>query len=228
MDTAAVESIESETTHEDAIQEYRSLSRCAVASLLLAIVSLALFPFPLLLLVPALGMVLGLLAWRAIACYPHEWTGKWIAIVGTISCVLLLLGGIAGHSLIYATEVPEGYQRISFQQLQPDKQVPGELVPPSALDLNGQKVFVKGYVHPSVASLGRVRQFVLVPDMGTCCFGGQPKLTDMIEVTTPAKQPIQYSRRKMRLAGTLKVDTQLKSVDGLMGVFYQLEADYVE
>jgi hypothetical protein len=73
-----------------------------------------------------------------------------------------------------------------------------------------------------------LRQFILVPDKGTCCFGGNPKLTDMIEVTLQDSLRVNYSFRKRGLAGTLRVDTTTKPVNGLGGVYYQLEADYVQ
>jgi hypothetical protein len=64
--------------------------------------------------------------------------------------------------------------------------------------------------------------------MGTCCFGGQPKLTDMIQVTLADPLRIKYSYQRRKLAGVLKVDRRLKPISGLKGVYYQLEADYVK
>ena len=63
--------------------------------------------------------------------------------------------------------------------------------------------------------------------MKTCCFGGQPALTDMIEVTLqdPLRVDFSYGRRK--LGGILKVSPNKKGVAGLDGVYYQLDADYV-
>ena len=48
-------------------------------------------------------------------------------------------------------------------------------------ELDGKKVFIKGYMYPSSQMTG-IREFVLCRDNGTCCFGGQPRLTDMIRV----------------------------------------------
>ena len=140
----------------------------------------------------------------------------------------LSIGGTALHAYMYAVEVPEGYQPISFAGLQPDRSHPELPVAPEALTLNGQRVFIKGYVHPGVSGSGPVKTFVLVNDIGTCCFGGQPKLTHMIEVTMRTHWPVQYSQFKRHLGGVLKVDTRLKPVDGLQGVYYQLEADYLK
>ena len=121
--------------------------------------------------------------------------------------------------------MPEGYARISFSDLQPDEE--RSPVSSKSLELDGQKVFIKGYVHPGVSGQGDIRRFVLVRDMGTCCFGGQPKLTDMVEVTLDSGLSTRYTRRKKKLAGVFLVDTELKPVSGLQGVYYQLKANYV-
>ena len=127
---------------------------------------------------------------------------------------------------MYATEVPEGFQRISFADLQPVPEAPQLPIPPKALELNGKKVFIKGYVYPDGQQYN-IKRFILIPDMGTCCFGGQPKLTDMVEVTLRDPLRTIFERRKRRLAGTLTVDIRLKPVSGLGGVYYRLDAEYV-
>jgi hypothetical protein len=63
--------------------------------------------------------------------------------------------------------------------------------------------------------------------MGTCCFGGQPALTDMIEVTLREPKRIRFSYKRRSLGGVLKVDPTLKEISGLTGVYFQLDADYV-
>ncbi len=69
---------------------------------------------------------------------------------------------------------------------------------------------------------------MLVPDLGTCCFGGQPPLTHMIEVSLSGDQYATRSLRQQKLAGTLKVNKDLKPIEGLTGVFYQLKADILK
>jgi hypothetical protein len=97
---------------------------------------------------------------------------------------------------------------------------------PKALELNGQRVFVKGYIYPGDRT-SELKKFILVPDMGTCCFGGQPALTDMIEVTLRDPKRVRFSFQRRKLGGTFKVDRQLKEISGLTGVYFQLDADYV-
>jgi hypothetical protein len=214
---------------EDSFDAYRSVSKAALGSLFLMLLGLTSLIFPPLLMLPALGVVLGIIATRNLRRYPEELTGRIPAVLGVVGSCLLLVGGSIMHAYVYMTEVPEGYTRISFDELQPQSSgaQPDEAGLP--LELDGQRIFVKGYVHPGVSDLGRIKNFILVPDMGTCCFGGQPKLTDMIEVTILGRAGIQYSRRKQRLAGTFHVTNRLKKVaGGLTGGYYSLEADYVK
>ena len=206
---------------------YRVLSVQAVASLIISIVSLPALFFAKLCFIPLTGMVLGIRAIRQIKSRPAELTGLGMARFGTILCALLGFGSIAIAATVYLTEVPDGYERISFVDLQPLDSQPDLPVPPFAIERDGKKVFIPGYVYPDDTK-SELQRFVLVPDMGTCCFGGQPKLTDMIEVTLKDPLRIKYSYKRRRLGGVLKVDTTKKPVSGLDGVYYQLEADYLK
>ena len=210
-----------------AYDEYRVLSVLAVASVLIAIISLPALFFVKLCFLPVTGLVLGFKAIREISARPGELTGLGLARAGLFLSAAIFLGSIAIATTIYLTEVPEGYERISFIDMQPDDAHPELPVPPYAIERNGQKVFVKGYVYPDDTK-SELHRFVLVPDMGTCCFGGQPALTDMIEVTLKDPLRLKYSLKRRRLGGILKVDTRKKPVSGLGGVYYQLDADYVK
>jgi hypothetical protein len=214
---------------DEASEAYRSMSKMALCSLVMACLALTGLMFPALLSFALFGIVFGILAWRNLRRYPDELTGWTAATVGLVGSAVLLVGGSIGHAYVYSTEVPDGYARISFADLQ-EKTDPQTGQSQLATELDGQRVFVKGYVHPGVANTGRIKKFVLVPDMGTCCFGGQPKLTDMIEVTIRREAPgVQYSQRKRKLGGILHVSQQLKQVaGGLQGGLYELDADYVK
>jgi hypothetical protein len=230
MSVADVEPVADNATAPSALEEagdYRVLNRPAVASLALAVLSIPALLFPTLLVLPIAGIILGLIAIRSIKRYPEEWSGSRVAHAGVIGCMALAAAGAVLHVAEYAMEVPEGYERISFYELQPDTDRPDLPVPPKALELDGKRVFVKGFVYPD-GQQNNIRRFVLVPDRGTCCFGGQPKLTDMIEVSIVTDDRLRYSLQMRKLAGTLHVDTRLKPVTGLGGVYYRLDADYVK
>ncbi len=214
------------TPQEEGFAPYRAVSKAAVVSMILGLISILGFFSPVMLMLAVAGSALGVIGFRTISRYPNELSGKPIAVVGAILGVLVLAGGIARHSYVYATEVPEGHLRISFMELQPEEDNRRMPVPESALALDGKKVFVKGYIHPA-SDGAKITKFILVPDLGTCCFGGQPKLTDMIEVTLEKPLQTSYNMKKRKLAGELKVDMALKPVSGLNGVYYQLKADHL-
>ncbi|MCE9525184.1 MAG: DUF3299 domain-containing protein [Planctomycetales bacterium] len=212
---------------------YRTISRSAVMALILSIVSLLAFVVSWLLVLPVVTLVLGLTSLSTIRRYPEEYTGAGAALaaIGLSTATFLLAG--TWHAVDYATEVPEGYSRISFSDLQPDMKNPASLIrnldsilPKRAAELNGQPVFIKGYMHPGVETMGKVDHFILVPDMGTCCFGGQPKATDMIEVKIkPNASRVKYSTRTIKLAGKFILADRSSDFGELHSVVYHLEAD---
>jgi hypothetical protein len=50
----------------------------------------------------------------------------------------------------------------------------------------------------------------------------------MVLVTLHDPHRTVYNQRKRKLTGTLRVDTSLKPVAGVNGVFYQLEAESIQ
>ena len=211
----------------DLYAPYRSVSRAAISSVFLLVLSATGLVFPVLLSLALVGAAIGWVGWRNIRRYPDELTGRVMAFLGTVGCLLMLVGGSAMHTYVYLTEVPDGYERISFRDLQfeTDRRTAQPQLPYA---LDGKRVFVKGYVHPGVSSMAAIHRFVLVPDMGTCCFGGQPALSDMIEVTIVDAPGVKYSQRKRKLGGILTVNNRQKPVaGGLQGGYYELNADYV-
>ncbi len=199
----------------------------AVAILLLpgCIWTMGLLPAPGLVL-PLAGLVMGLIGLNNIRKYPSELTGRMAARIGTLFGVTLFLGGIGCHMVIYATEVPEGFERLPFEVLKAGAGMP-DFPPPEAQEMDGKRVFIKGYIYPGQKRF-KLKQFVLVPDLGTCCFGGSPKQTHMIEVILEGDARVDYSMTKRRLAGVLKVNPTLQPVQGRPGVYYQLLAEYAK
>jgi hypothetical protein len=210
------------------LQPYRAVSRAAVVSLGLGVASILGLVFPTLLILPVVGLVLGLVGLATIRRYPGEYTGGTLAAAGVGACSLLFVGGVALHTYVYLTEVPEGYARVYFHQLQPDPDYPELPVSPQSLELANQPIFIKGYMHPGVSSAGKVNHFILVNDFGTCCFGGQPKPTHMIEIHIPPGKPgVAYSRSMVKLAGQFGVSQHPGESLGLSNVWYHLKVDQV-
>ena len=205
---------------------YRAISRGSIVSVTcLVIAALGLVPtFMPLLAVAVVGIVAAALALRTISRFPREYSGKGLASFGLIACTLLLLGGIAQHTYIYFTEVPEGYRRVAFYMLQADEDA-ADLPTPTAIELDGEAIFLKGYIHPTSGS-GMLRNFILVGDLGTCCFGGDPRSSDMIEVTLPGGEAVRAGLTRRKLAGSFRVNrAPVKNNDFENPLFYKLKVD---
>ena len=212
--------------------KYRELSISAVAALVVGIISFVALPFAWLAVIPFIGVILARRAIKEIKSRPEELAGLGMARAGLFLSAILFVASIAYKIVDYSTELPVNasgvpYTRVAWNDLQPDKARPELPVSPQSLDLHDKEVFIKGYVYPDDTN-SALKTFVLVPDRGTCCFGGQPKLTDMIEVKLKDPLRVKYSFRQRKLGGILKVDTRKKPVSGLDGVYYQLEADHVK
>jgi hypothetical protein len=231
-------------THELELAPYRAVSRAAVISVALALLSLPLVAMAVFsaafqfgdavplgsmgAVLALLSLVLGAIGLATVRRYPTEYTGGGLARCGLYGGLLLLATGASVSTYTYATEVPEGYSRTSFGDLQPDPEHPELPISPKSIELSGKKIFIKGYMHPGVASLGKVNRFILVNDFGTCCFGGQPKPTHMIDIYIPdSEKRLAYSQRRLKLAGTFAVTTQPTESLGLQGVWYHLQVDEV-
>jgi hypothetical protein len=210
-------------------ETYRPVHALAVLSCVLGVLSVAALVDWFLLLLPLLGLFTGWLSWRTIRRNRDVYTGEWLA-AGGLAASLLLGGAGAGRlGWLYAHEVPEGYRRISYELLQPPSGAPPGAIPATARELDGQKVFIKGYVFPNDlrGQTEGIREFTLVRDKGQCCFGGNPKLTDKIRVKLQGKLELTYSTGVRRLAGTFRV-RPAPTTSGLVEAIYQLEADHLD
>ncbi len=209
----------------DDFLQYRALSSLAVMSLIAGLLSaLALFDWFWIVL-PIGGVLLGLCAWRKVKSRPDELTGLAMAKTGFALSVLFLFAGPGWLTFEFLHEVPEGCTPISYSALQPDPEVRGEQIPPSALALDGQRVFLKGYIYPGQKTDG-IKTFLLVRDQGDCCFGGNPKVTDRIQVTLVDPLRLTFRKRLHGVAGVFHVKPA-PAIDGIGGVYYQMEADYI-
>jgi len=203
---------------------YKAVSRAAIAALILGFLSfLSLWFLPLVLL-PIIGFVSGIVALKSIRRLPGELTGTPIAWAAIVLNGCFLIASPTLYTYTYLTEVPDGYQRASFSDLKSDN-YGYDFPPPTAIELNGKEIFLKGYIHPTSIVSGAAQKFILVPDLGTCCFGGQPKLTHMVEITLSGDTFARYAMRQVQVAGTLRVDSQLKPIADLQGVYYQMAAE---
>ena len=223
MNTAV---LETETTESTGYADYRALSAAAIATLVVGILSLTAFLHPWFVAMPGVGLILGIVAIKKIRAKPTELTGEPVVKAGMALCLFCGIAGPSYQGYVYATEVPDWAQRISYGALQPDPETSREPIPASAWALNGKQVFIKGYKYPGDQMDG-IKQFVLCADQGDCCFGGNPKITDRILVNLTPPLTIANSTRQFKVAGTFRVEF-MQTATGLSAVYYHLDADYVQ
>jgi hypothetical protein len=131
------------------------------------------------------GTLLGAICFYRIRQSKGELGGAWIAATGCLFSLVFLAGGVAWHSFNFATEVPEGFERINFRRDISLKGFPitkgQQTIHPDVAALEGKQVFLKGYMYPE-RTTDNLTSFLLVKDNEVCCFGGQPSLNDMIMI----------------------------------------------
>lgn len=205
----------------DPADRYRALGGATIAAAALALVSPLAFLDWWLLVVPVLGMVLGVVALRDIAARPEDLTGRPLSLAAIGLSAACCVGGFAYLSMVYAAELPEGFTRLNYEALQPLDGDPPDAVPDSARVVDGRNVLLKGYMYPGKQQQG-ITQFLLVRDQGDCCFGGNPKITDRVLVQLRDPQGIPFSPRLTKIAGRFAIrPAGTAALDG--GVLYHLE-----
>jgi len=203
------------------LDRYRALGGVTIAAAVLALLSPLAFVDWWLLVVPVLAVVLGFVGWRDIVARPDVLAGKPLAVGAILVGMSLFASGLWYQATVYARELPPGFERLNYAALQPGEGEPANMIPESAVKMNGRDVLLKGYMYPGKQQRG-IRQFLLVRDQGDCCFGGNPKITDRVLVQIDDKRGIDFSSRMRKIAGRFSIrPAGTAEVEG--GVFYHLE-----
>jgi hypothetical protein len=155
------------------------------------------------------GVAVGTLTLWKLRRSGGEFGGHRLATTGLVASAFFFFAGIATHVYAYATEVPEGHYRVNFSKDISDKQfetVNGQRqLHPAVAPLEGQKIYIKGYMWNTKIQTGLV-EFILLKDNGKCCFGGNPKPYDMMHIILKDGLTIDKMDGLVSVAGTLKCD----------------------
>jgi hypothetical protein len=208
---------------ESSTMPYRALCLPAVASVVVGVLSIPILIFWFSwfwAIVPLLGIVLGRRAIRIIHAAPSEWTGLGMAKLGIGLSAGLWALGYGWLIFARASEVPYGYQLVTYEMLQPDPSAPAMSIPQSALDLQDKKVFMKGFMQPRRQQTG-IKEFILSPADGECPYCiPNPKKTEMVRVVLQGDLEAIYTTHQIGAGGRFQVNPQDPG-----GVPYTLEAD---
>jgi hypothetical protein len=223
---------------EDDTLQYRALHTGALIGLVLGLLSVfvlitatnsfvgCLMVAP----IPIVGIVVSLRALGTIRRHPEQYAGGILAQLGLLFSVVFLMTGVAYGAYVYVTELPDGYERISFGTMKPDElqERSGIAIPPELAALNGKKIFIKGYIRPgSSTTRTNINRFLLVRDNNQCCFGDITKLKyyDQMEVQITNSNTVSDNLSVLRMGGILEVHPENLEKGPLQPV-YSLRADY--
>lgn len=204
---------------------YRPLTPLAPITLFFAICSLSAFLDWYGVAIGGIGLLLG--AFTLLKIWRSNWelTGWRLACFGTALSTFCLIGGWTWLEYQYRTELPEGFTRVNFNWLSGQAPVVKEgktEVHPEVAKLEGEDIFIKGYMYPTRQTRD-LTEFVLCKDTGECCFGGNPKPTDMIVVKV---KDFTVNHREKQLVGVAgKFHASGSSAADLTSI-YTLEATH--
>ncbi|QDU91091.1 hypothetical protein Pla175_45090 [Pirellulimonas nuda] len=181
--------------------------------------------------IPVIGLLLSLFALKTVRSCPEAYTGAGIAWTGAVLSALFLFVGVGYSGYVYATEVPDGYQRISFLTLKPQQEdlEAQRSIRNDVTDMAGEQVFIKGYIRPDSTTVRTgMKRFLLVRDNQQCCFGDISKVQfyDQMQVELEGDLTADYSQRIFSVAGQLGIDPHNVNRGAEYPVF-SLKADYV-
>lgn len=213
--------------HSENDLQYRSVSKAAVLSVVFSVLGLLAFLGTAFLMLPVLGIGFGLAGLVNVKKYPLELVGKKVATVGTILSLICFVWATATHVYVYYTEVPEGYERISFYDLKPNSLTQLDYSE-KARAYDGKKVFLRGYVRPS-AKKHDLAEFIMVGDWGDCCFGGNPEMTDVVAVSIKTDDTVDYGLGVRKIGGIFRLNRRprLNADSEVPQIVYEIEADHV-
>ena len=225
LEPSAVQSSSAEPNFDEFA--YKPIPPLAPVSVLLGICALSGLLSPLGLVFAVFGVVLGFVALRQIDDSDSGLGGGKLAMTGMVTSMVLLVSGVALHIYWYQTEVPTGYQRISFGLDISKKGFINEegqgRVHDDIAALDGKPLFLKGYMYPGT-QLDDLSTFLLCRDNGDCCFGGQPKLTDMIKVKMKGDLRAYHMQHLVSVAGVFRLRDMRKA--GNLEPAFELEATH--
>jgi hypothetical protein len=239
MSTSATLDYESVGDADEVVQ-YRALHTGALIGLVLGVASIftvitaansleyCLLVTP----IPALGILISARALASITRNSEQYTGRSLALAGLALSLVFLVVGVTYGGYVYATEVRDGYARISFNTMRPDEiQVRnGQLVPPEIAALDGKRVFIKGYIRPDSITVSKgINRFLLVRDNNQCCFGSlaDVKYFDQMDVTMVDSKTVDYSDGVFRMHGILNVAPE-NAVRGPQYPVFTLKAEHAD
>lgn len=209
-----------EVQRDERTVDYKEVGSLAIGSLIAALISILGFFWMPFILVSVVGLVLGILAMRKILNAPEEITGFAITTAGVVLSLGIGVSALIFQTWYYYHNAPPGYLVVDFGDMAFDAK--SGKVKPEILDLDGKKIFVKGYMYPTNRQSG-IEDFTLVRTLAHCKFcspGNNP--ADMIAVELEKGMSVSFRANKpVNVGGVFYVDSEFKAGE----IPYSLDAN---
>ena len=101
----------------------------------------------------------------------------------------------------------------------------GGNIPKDVKALTGTAVKLSGFMIP-LDQADKIKQFVLVPDLFSCCFGQPPQVQHSIIVSCPDGKAVSYFPDQIQVEGKLKVEE--KKDDGFIVSIFEIACTSVK
>jgi hypothetical protein len=190
------------------LRGYQAIHGLGVLSLVLGVLSVLSVLAWVWGLIPAAGIVVGWIALRRIGRSPEETTGAGFAKWGVSLSAAFWVTGAGWLTYVSYTQAPPGYQPISFADLQvPPGSPPETQVSPEAEKLDGERIYIRGYMVPGRQQSG-ITRFFLSDDPGVCSFcAPKPKITQLVEVIFINDTEAEFTTHLVGIGGKFRVET---------------------
>lgn len=210
------------TTSPPAPARYRALNPLAVTSVVLGALSILTAMHWGFAVIPLAGIIVGWVAWKQIRKAPEEWIGETLVQIGVGLSLLLWIIGYGWLIFAKSSEIPYGYQPVTYEMLQPDPLKPTEPIPQSALDMDDKKVYLRGFIQARRTVTG-IKEFILCPTNADCPFCiPSPKPTEKIRVILQGDLEATYTTHEIGVAGRFRINR-----NDVGGIPYELDATYL-
>src|SRR5688572_17600761 len=118
--------------------------------------------------------------------------------------IALLPVALAGCDRAPADASVSGPDRVAWSLLSGFAYQERMTLPADVAAFNGRRVEMIGYVYPTRQTRD-IKEFILMRDPGTCCYGPQRQLTHFVIVRVVAGPGVNYTPQPIVVTGTLRV-----------------------
>lgn len=139
-----------------------------------------------------------------------------------IAAITLIAGGCRDASPPPRQEIP-GVDMLRFGAFEYKERMK---LPDDILKWNGKRVRATGFMNP-LREVRGIKEFELVKDRGSCCFGRRPLWNHFFQVTLRANETTDYTSDPISVEGRLSIEERWDG-DWLMGLYWLDDATVVK